>query len=133
VSWDEVFAARYEKWTAGTTADVEFLIRLAGETDGPVVKLAIGNGRVAIPVAEAIDRPVVGRPVIGRRVVGRPFVGRRVVGVDTSPEMLAQARERAAAAGVGLELHEGDMRDSSSGARSASRTSRMPVRDSSGS
>jgi SAM-dependent methyltransferase len=34
-----------------------------------------------------------------------------VLGVDTSPAMLAQARERAAAAGVPLELREADIRD----------------------
>jgi SAM-dependent methyltransferase len=34
-----------------------------------------------------------------------------VIGVDTSPAMLQPARERAAEAGVELELHEGDMRE----------------------
>jgi len=34
-----------------------------------------------------------------------------VIGIDTSPAMLAQARERAASAGVELELHHADMRD----------------------
>src|SRR4051795_3572037 len=73
------------------TADVAFYCDLAREAGGPLVELAIGNGRVAIPVAQAS--------------------GRVVIGVDTSPAMLAQARERAAAAGVELDLHEGDMRE----------------------
>jgi SAM-dependent methyltransferase len=34
-----------------------------------------------------------------------------VIGIDSSPAMLAHARERAAAAGVELDLREGDMRD----------------------
>ncbi len=34
-----------------------------------------------------------------------------MLGIDSSPAMLAQARERAAAAGVELVLREGDMRD----------------------
>jgi len=34
-----------------------------------------------------------------------------VIGIDTSPAMLAQARERAASARVELELHHADMRD----------------------
>ncbi len=34
-----------------------------------------------------------------------------MLGIDISPGMLAQARERADAAGVELELREGDMRD----------------------
>src|SRR3954451_20231187 len=73
------------------TADVAFYCDLAREAGGPLVELAIGNGRVAIPVAQAS--------------------GRVVIGVDTSPAMLAQARQRAAAAGVELDLHEGDMRE----------------------
>jgi ubiquinone/menaquinone biosynthesis C-methylase UbiE len=90
VSWDEAFAERYEEWTADMTADVAFYVALAREADGPVVELAIGNGRVAIPVAQAIGRPV--------------------IGVDTSPAMLELARARASEAGVELELHEADMR-----------------------
>jgi ubiquinone/menaquinone biosynthesis C-methylase UbiE len=91
VSWDERFADRYDEWSAEMTADVPFYVELAREADGPIVELAVGSGRVAIPVAEATGRPV--------------------LGIDTSPAMLAQARERAAAAGVELELREGDVRE----------------------
>jgi SAM-dependent methyltransferase len=91
VSWDEAFAEHYEEWSAEMTADVAFYVALAREADGPVVELAIGNGRVAIPVAQAIGRPV--------------------IGIDTSPAMLALARAGASEAGVELELHEGDMRE----------------------
>jgi ubiquinone/menaquinone biosynthesis C-methylase UbiE len=91
VSWDERFADRYDEWSAEMTADVPFYVELAREADGPIVELAVGSGRVAIAVAEATGRPV--------------------LGIDTSPAMLAQARERAAAAGVELELREGDMRE----------------------
>ena len=91
MSWDEAFAQRYEEWSAGMTADVSFYVELAREADGPLVELAIGDGRVAIPVALA--------------------TGRRVIGIDTSPAMLEQARHRAAAAGIALDLREGDMRD----------------------
>ena len=73
------------------TADVAFYVELAAEADGPLVELAIGNGRVAIPVAQA--------------------TGRAVIGIDSSPAMLEQARARAAEAGVELDLREGDMRD----------------------
>jgi SAM-dependent methyltransferase len=90
MSWDEAFSRRYDEWSAEMTEDVPFYVGLAREADGPVVELAIGNGRVAIPVAEAIRRPV--------------------IGIDTSPAMLEQARTRAAEAGVDLHLHEGDMR-----------------------
>src|SRR5438128_5769343 len=73
------------------TADVAFYVELAGQADGPLVELAIGNGRVAIPIAQA--------------------TGQRVIGIDSSPAMLDEARGRAAEAGVQLELFEGDMRD----------------------
>ena len=91
MSWDEAFASRYDEWSAHMTADVAFYVGLAREADGPLVELAIGNGRVAIPVALA--------------------TGQRVIGIDSSPAMLEQARVRAAAAGVELDLHLGDMRD----------------------
>src|SRR5919199_101067 len=91
MSWDEAFANHYAAWSAHMTADVAFYVELAREAKGPLVELAIGNGRVAIPVAQA--------------------TGRRVIGIDSSPAMLAQARANAAAAGVDLDLREGDMRD----------------------
>jgi len=91
VGWDEGFAADYETWSAHMTADIAFYVALAREAAGPLVELAVGNGRVAIPVAAA--------------------TGRRVVGIDSSPAMLEQARTRAARAGVDLDLRLGDMRD----------------------
>jgi len=91
MSWDERFSERYEEWSAAMTDDVPFYVRLAKEADGPVVELAVGNGRVAIPVAAA--------------------TGRRVVGIDSSPSMLEQARLAAGRAGVELDLRLGDMRD----------------------
>ena len=91
MSWDEAFADRYEEWSAHMTADVAFYTKLAVNADGPLVELAVGNGRVAIPVAQA--------------------TGQRVIGIDSSPAMLDQARARAAEAGVELDLHEGDMRE----------------------
>jgi ubiquinone/menaquinone biosynthesis C-methylase UbiE len=91
VSWDEGFSERYDEWSATMSADIPFYCGLAQEARGELVELAVGNGRVAIPVAQA--------------------TGRRVVGVDTSPKLLEQARNRAEAAGVDLDLRLGDMRD----------------------
>ena len=85
------FAANYDDWAEGMTEDVPFYVELAREADGPVVELAVGTGRVAIPVARE--------------------TGKRVLGFDLSPAMLAVARERVAEAGVDVELHEQDMRD----------------------
>ena len=91
MSWDEAFANHYDEWSAHMTADVAFYVSLALQADGPLVELAIGNGRFAIPIAQA--------------------TGRRVIGIDSSTAMLDQARRQAAEAGVELELIAGDMRD----------------------
>jgi SAM-dependent methyltransferase len=91
VSWDEAFAKHYDEWSAEMTADVAFYLELARAADGPIVELAVGNGRVAIPIAQATGKPV--------------------IGIDTSPAMLEQARVRAKELGVELDLREGDMRD----------------------
>ncbi|WP_202971025.1 methyltransferase domain-containing protein [Saccharothrix sp. ALI-22-I] len=91
MSWDEAFAVGYEEWSAHMPEDIAFYVELALEADGPLVELAVGNGRVAVPVARA--------------------TGQRVVGLDVSPAMLDQARARADDAGVELDLREADMRD----------------------
>jgi SAM-dependent methyltransferase len=91
MSWSEAFAVRYDEWAAHMMEDVPFYVQLAREADGPIVELAVGNGRVAIPVAQETGRPV--------------------LGIDLSPSMLEQARERAVEAGVELVLREGDMRE----------------------
>ena len=87
----DAFAPIYDDWSAHMTEDVAHYVRLAQETEGPLVELAVGNGRVAIPVARE--------------------TGRKVLGIDASPAMLEQARERADEAGVELELRRGDMRE----------------------
>jgi SAM-dependent methyltransferase len=91
MSWDEAFTSRYEDWSADMTEDVPFYVKLAREAGGPLVELAVGSGRVAIPVARA--------------------TGRAVTGIDSSPGMLELARTRAVDVGVELDLREGDMRD----------------------
>src|SRR3954470_8718896 len=90
-SWYDAWADRYDDWSTNATGDVPFYVELARDTDGPLVELAVGNGRVAIPVAQA--------------------TGRRVIGIDSSPAMLAQARMRAVDEGLELDLREGDMRE----------------------
>src|SRR5919106_6439907 len=84
----EPFAAIYDRWSEVAPEDIPFFVELAREADGPVVELAVGMGRVAIRVAKAIGRPV--------------------LGIDWSPAMLEEARR---AAGDLLELRLGDMRD----------------------
>ena len=90
-SWYDSWADRYDDRSDGSAPDVPFYVGLAREADGPLVELAVGTGRVAIPVARE--------------------TGRRVIGIDSSPAMLAQARARAVEAGVELDLREGDIRE----------------------
>jgi len=93
VSAYEPFARVYDRWAADMTEDVPFYVDLARSAgEGAIVELAVGTGRVAVPVVTET-----------RRVV---------VGVDSSREMLERAREHAKAAGVAhlLDLREGDMR-----------------------
>jgi SAM-dependent methyltransferase len=89
-SWYDAWADRYDS-SADVSADVPFYVGLARDADGPLVELAVGTGRVAIPVALATGRPV--------------------IGIDSSRGMLAQARQRAAEEGVALDLREGDIRE----------------------
>lgn len=88
-SWYDSWADRYDE--SGRSADVDFYVGLARDADGPLVELAVGTGRVAIPIAQA--------------------TGRGVIGIDSSEGMLAQARVRADEAGVELDLRAGDIRD----------------------
>ena len=86
----DAIARLYDPWSASVTEDVEFYVEEARSAgDGPVVELACGTGRIAVPIAKA---------------------GVRLIGVDASPGMLQVAREYAAAEGVELDLRLGDMR-----------------------
>ena len=86
----DAFAPIYDTWFP-MSDDVPFYVGLAEEADGPVVELAVGTGRVAVPVAE--------------------LTGKRILGIDSSLAMLEIARAHTEEAGVDLELREGDMRD----------------------
>jgi SAM-dependent methyltransferase len=84
-------ASFYDPWSRSVIEDVGFYVDHALESGGPVVELAVGTGRIAIPIAQA---------------------GIDVIGVDSSPEMLAVARAGAEEAGVSrrLDLRVGDLR-----------------------
>ena len=88
MSYPEQFAVAYDRWAADMTEDVPFYVELARQAEGPVVELAVGTGRVAIPVAQAI--------------------GRTVIGIDSSPAMLEQAQTTG---GDVLDLRLADMRE----------------------
>jgi SAM-dependent methyltransferase len=85
-------ASIYDPWSRSVTEDVEFYVEQALAYGGPVVELAVGTGRIAIPVAAA---------------------GVDVIGVDSSPAMLGVARAAAKEAGVSerIDLRLGDLRE----------------------
>jgi SAM-dependent methyltransferase len=90
-AYDQI-ARLYDPWSRTVVEDVAFYVDEARRAEGPVLELAVGTGRIAVPIAAA---------------------GVAVTGVDSSAGMLEVARERATAAGVGhlLDLRYGDMRD----------------------
>ena len=59
--------------------DLDLYLAMADRADGPILELAAGTGRLAVPLA----------------VAGHP-----VTAVDLDPAMLERARQRAAAAGL---------------------------------
>jgi SAM-dependent methyltransferase len=85
-------ASIYDPWSRSVTEDVDFYVDRALASGGPVVELAVGTGRIAIPIARA---------------------GIDVIGVDSSPGMLAVARAAAEEVGVAdrLDLRVGDLRE----------------------
>jgi ubiquinone/menaquinone biosynthesis C-methylase UbiE len=89
--YDEI-ASFYDPWSRSVTEDVGFYVDEALASGGPVVELAVGTGRVAIPIARA---------------------GVAVIGIDASSGMLAIARKAADATGVShlVDLRLGDLRE----------------------
>jgi len=90
VSEYDAIARLYDPWSASVQEDVPFYVEEARTTGGPVVELGVGTGRIAIPLAAA---------------------GNEVIGVDSSRGMLDVCAERAALAGVSLDLRLGDLRE----------------------
>jgi SAM-dependent methyltransferase len=85
-------AGIYDPWSRSVIEDIDFYVEEALASGGPVVELAVGTGRIAVPIAAA------GVPVIG---------------VDASEGMLAVARDYARERGVEalLDLRHGDLRE----------------------
>ncbi len=83
VVWHEVECGRY-------AADLALWSALAGEAAGPLLELGCGTGRVALHLAAE---------------------GYEVTGLDSSPELLAELRRRASAAGLRLDGVVGEARE----------------------
>jgi SAM-dependent methyltransferase len=84
----ERFARLYDWEHDPYVADVEVLVALARRFGGPVLELACGSGRLLAPLATA---------------------GLEVTGIDSSPAMLARARERLGREGLQAQLLEQPM------------------------
>lgn len=95
-TWQQFFAveaATYlqERFTKATAAEIPFLLDLLALPPGAsILDMGCGVGRHAVPLAQR---------------------GYAVTGVDLSPDMLAQARQRAEAAGVTLTLVQANATD----------------------
>jgi SAM-dependent methyltransferase len=89
----EALARLYDLDLADDPGDLDLYLALAARTDGPVLELAAGSGRLTVPLAVA---------------------SHRVTGVDLDLAMLARARAAADAAGRAVasrvRLVEGDVR-----------------------
>ena len=49
-------AQLYDPWSASVVEDIEFYVEEARRAGGPVVELAVGTGRIALPMAARGDR-----------------------------------------------------------------------------
>lgn len=89
----DALARLYDLDLADDPGDVDLYLALAARTGGPVLELAAGTGRIAVPLAAA---------------------GHAITGVDLDPAMLARARAAADARGAAVSrrvrLVEGDAR-----------------------
>jgi SAM-dependent methyltransferase len=92
VSLYDPIAELYDSWSRSVTEDVAFYVEEARRAHGPVVELAVGTGRIAVPTAAE---------------------GIRVIGIDSSPGMLEVCRRAAELAGVShlVDLRLGELAD----------------------
>jgi SAM-dependent methyltransferase len=92
VSRYDSIAELYDPWSQSVTEDVGFYVEEARRAGEPVVELAVGTGRIAVPTAAE---------------------GMRVIGIDSSAAMLEICRRRAELAGVSelLELRLGELEE----------------------
>ncbi len=90
----EASSKYYDLWNEEYRDDVDFLLKLAERTGGPVLELMSGTGRVLVPFAKA---------------------GYDITGVDRSPSMLDECTTKIsfldAATQQRIEIVQGDVRD----------------------
>jgi SAM-dependent methyltransferase len=83
---DDALARLYDLDLAEEPGDLDLYLALAARSGGPIIELAVGTGRIAIPLAR---------------------IGHDVVGVDRDPAMLRRARRRWSQQGTGGEDDDG--------------------------
>jgi SAM-dependent methyltransferase len=89
--YDGLLAEVYDDYTdANGRDDVRLWDRLAADSDGPVLELGCGTGRVLLPLLAQ---------------------GQPVEGLDNSADMLARCRARGKEFGLAPVLHQADMTD----------------------
>jgi SAM-dependent methyltransferase len=88
----DALARLYDLDLSVDAGDIDLYLALAARSEGPIVELCSGSGRITLPLAAA---------------------GYAVTGVDHDPAMVARARHQLAAAGEGIasrvRLVEGDL------------------------
>lgn len=89
----ETIAQYYDLIHESLTDDVRFVLQLAEQTEGPILELGCGTGRLLLPLA---------------------YAGHAVTGLDLAPAMLARAKRKLSEKTVKQQglvtLVEGDMR-----------------------
>lgn len=90
--WTPDFAALYEALTGDFRGDVPMYLEIAKRHEGPILELACGTGRVAIPLSEA---------------------GHSVVGIDFDADIIELARSKAKLLGLhrNISFVQADMLD----------------------
>jgi SAM-dependent methyltransferase len=91
MSVDQIYqdGQHYDLLFKQDNAQLAFWYDCAALYGDPILELAVGTGRIAIPLAQA---------------------GHQVTGIDLSAAMLAEARRKAAEQQISLTLQQGDMR-----------------------
>ena len=88
-----------------TLVDAILAFLKQGAPAGNVLDLCTGSGAIALPVANALQKPAVHL----RKPAQEPALPRQVVATDLSREALVIAKENAETLGLVVELRQGDL------------------------
>jgi ubiquinone/menaquinone biosynthesis C-methylase UbiE len=94
VQYGSLMAKWYDRILESETNDIEFYKSIAAASDGRVLEIACGTGRLLVPIRE---------------------LGVDIEGLDISPDMLAVCREKLLSKNLTSQLYEHDMVDLDTG------------------